>query len=603
MEMAENQKMQMVEDDEIENVGIMDGFMEDIESLMEEMTEDEGIASDSDEDMSEIMDRRPDSPEILMNNLRGDYRSVDARREELADLVGYNAATETPDDVLALLQPVLAQQQEGVAALGPLSSPEMTGMPPPGMSPPGMPPPGMPPPGMAPQGMPPPGMAPPGMPPPAMAPGGIGALPMGMANGGYVQNFQDGNGPAGVTPIDANYAAYPPDVVAAAQARVQARLAQRPGAIPDLMTRTRALQPDYAEVLGTGDKEAMKSQMLFDIAQAAFGFAGNVSPQGQPLRGSMAARLAQATSALPGQIGARAAEMRKGDQTARLAAMQGAQAEIATAQAANVRLDENQMALMQEIAKQDPLARMLTDAEVTAMGLDPEAGSWGIGKDRKPFIAGGRPPAQFPSPFQDPYIKKGREAKFESDDNLVTQAKAGRTNLEKLNQVLGIIEEGDINVGILSDMTSAINKLKATILNDPEALSIEAQNNYVDMLLGSDVFPLISSLGIGARGLDTPAERDFLIAVMTGSRKMGLEALRALTNFRINREIGVMNAYNQSVADGSLDEYFALGYKKEKFEVPDPVEINLSTVAQVRSQADIAAALEAQRLLLQQGGQ
>ena len=81
-----------------------------------------------------------------------------------------------------------------------------------------------------------------------------------------------------------------------------------------------------------------------------------------------------------------------------------------------------------------------------------------------------------------------------------------------------------------------------------------------------------------------PAERDFLIAVMTGSRKMGLEALRALTNFRINREIGVMNAYNRSVADGSLNEYFdLLGHRKETFEVPDPVEINLTTVAQVRS--------------------
>ena len=103
MEMAENQTMQIVEDDEIENVGIMDGFMEGIEGLMDEIAEAEGVAVDSDEDMSEIMDRRPDSPEVLMNNLRGDYRSVDARREELADLVGYNAATETPDDVLALL--------------------------------------------------------------------------------------------------------------------------------------------------------------------------------------------------------------------------------------------------------------------------------------------------------------------------------------------------------------------------------------------------------------------------------------------------------------------------------------------------------------------
>ena len=114
MEMAENQTMQIVEDDEIENVGIMDGFMEGIEGLMDEISEAEGVAVDSDEDMSEIMDRRPDSPEVLMNNLRGDYRSVDARREELADLVGYNAATETPDDVLALLQPVLAQQQQNL---------------------------------------------------------------------------------------------------------------------------------------------------------------------------------------------------------------------------------------------------------------------------------------------------------------------------------------------------------------------------------------------------------------------------------------------------------------------------------------------------------
>ena len=585
--MAENQTM---EDHEIENVGIMDGFMEDIESLMDEISEAEGVAVDSDEDMSEIMERRPDSPEVLMNNLRGDYRSVDARREELADLVGYNAATETPDDVLALLQPVLAQQQEGVAALDPLSSPEMMGMPPPGMPPPGM----LPPQGMPPPGMPPPGMLPPqGMPHPAMAPGGIGALPMGMANGGYVQNFQDGSGSAGVTPVDANYAAYPPEVVAAAKARVQALLAQQPGALPDLMTRTRALEPDYAEVLGTGNKETARSQMLFDIAQAALNFGGNVSPQGQPLRGSMAARLAGATSELPGKMGARAAEMRKGDQTARLAAMQAAQAEIATAQAANVRLGEDQMGMITDIAKAKS-SRLLSNDEKTAKGLDVSL-PWQIDQTGDISLPGGYPTPPNPSPWQDPYARLGREKRFQDDDNLVTQAKAGRANLDKLNGLMEIIEEGDINVGILSDMTSAVNRLKATVLNDTEALSIEAQNNYVDMLLGSDVFPLIKSLGIGARGLDTPAERKFLIEVMTGSRKMGIEALKAMTQFRINREIGVMNAYNQSVADGSLDEYFDLGYKKETLEVPDPVEINLSTVAQVRTleEAQIQAEIDA----------
>jgi hypothetical protein len=118
--MAKNQKkMQMVEDDEVENVGIMQGFMDDIEELMEEIAEAE-MSGGEDQDMAKLMDRRPDSPEVLMNNLRGDYRSIDARREELADLVGMSAAVETPDDVLALLQPVLAQQ--GIEALTPSSS-------------------------------------------------------------------------------------------------------------------------------------------------------------------------------------------------------------------------------------------------------------------------------------------------------------------------------------------------------------------------------------------------------------------------------------------------------------------------------------------------
>jgi hypothetical protein len=109
--MAKNQKkMQMVEDDEVENVGIMQGFMDDIEELMEEIAEAE-MSGGEDQDMAKLMDRRPDSPEVLMNNLRGDYRS---------DLVGMSAAVETPDDVLALLQPVLAQQ--GIEALTPSSS-------------------------------------------------------------------------------------------------------------------------------------------------------------------------------------------------------------------------------------------------------------------------------------------------------------------------------------------------------------------------------------------------------------------------------------------------------------------------------------------------
>jgi len=91
------------------NVGIMQGF--------EDEMEDEG----EDEEMPP-MARSPQNPEILMNNLRGDMRSVDARYMELAQMVGEQAAMDTPPEVLAMLQPQLASQQMPPAPPGGIGS-------------------------------------------------------------------------------------------------------------------------------------------------------------------------------------------------------------------------------------------------------------------------------------------------------------------------------------------------------------------------------------------------------------------------------------------------------------------------------------------------
>lgn len=125
------------------NSGIMEGFEDE---------ELEGMEEEGMDDMPS-MARTPQNPEILMNTLRGDMRSVDARYMELAQMVGEEAAMETPPEVLAMLQIQLGQQQQG--GIG--SLPQAAGMTPPPMG--GMPPggaPGMPPmPEGAPQGMPP----------------------------------------------------------------------------------------------------------------------------------------------------------------------------------------------------------------------------------------------------------------------------------------------------------------------------------------------------------------------------------------------------------------------------------------------------------------
>jgi hypothetical protein len=84
-------KNKMMEQD-VENMGIMAGF-KDMMEMEDDDTED---TNEEDRVASEVMGRSPKSPEILMNNLRGDMRSIDARVDELADMVGYRAAKDTP---------------------------------------------------------------------------------------------------------------------------------------------------------------------------------------------------------------------------------------------------------------------------------------------------------------------------------------------------------------------------------------------------------------------------------------------------------------------------------------------------------------------------
>lgn len=128
------------------NSGIMAGFED------EDMTED--MQPEEPEEQMSPMARTPQNPEILMNTLRGDMRSVDARVQELAQMVGEQAAMETPPEVLALLQAQMAQQQAPAAQGGIGALPQTPGMPPQGaMMPPGMPPQGAGP--QAPEGAPP----------------------------------------------------------------------------------------------------------------------------------------------------------------------------------------------------------------------------------------------------------------------------------------------------------------------------------------------------------------------------------------------------------------------------------------------------------------
>lgn len=330
------------------NSGILEGFEDDDGEGFSDMAED------AQPDEIPTMARTPQNPEILMNNLRGDIRSVDARYEELAHMVGEEAAYDTPPEVLAMLQPQLAMEQGG-GGIGGLAAAQ--GMPPPpGMQPPpgGAMTPGAPP-GGAPAGGPPPmpPMPPAGGPPPGGAPagppGGGMPPPQGLARGGIVQHFAQGSDEEGVTPA----VSYPPELVKAAQDWAMSQRTFQPTPVPTLQGAMESRLPMYQDLLGTRQsKSDMQTQMLLDLASRGLAFAGNVDDQGRPLTGSFASRLGQVSRTMPGTMMGMLAEQRKGEMAAKQLALQAAEKDVESTRAANLKGIDEQRKLFTEILKE-----------------------------------------------------------------------------------------------------------------------------------------------------------------------------------------------------------------------------------------------------------
>lgn len=383
-------------DDDVENVGIMQGFLDQVGEEENELEEEE----DSDEaSAARVLDRRPDSPEILMNNLRGDMRSVDARREELADLVGYDAAVETPDAVLAMLQPVLAQQG-GIGALPQSGSmaqgPQAPMLPPPSGGDMGVPPPGAPP--LPPGGPPPPAggdmaalLAAAGPPPGGgMAPGAgpmigpdgqpippEGMPPIQMYRGGEVKHFYKGS-PNPDEEDDAtqkedsesssfyDLAATSPDVIRLAEQQASDLLRRRSMKVPTRQEAMAGILPEYEKLAGLDPKMA-QANLLFDIAGAALGYAANRGPSGEALRGSPFARFAGAFSGVPANIQKRVADIEKSKQQLRILALDAGEKERKLIQDYNTKLS----------SEQGTLALKLLDAKAKADRIGAGAGAFG----------------------------------------------------------------------------------------------------------------------------------------------------------------------------------------------------------------------------------
>lgn len=169
--------------------------------------------------------------------------------------------------------------------------------------------------------------------------------------------------------------------------------------------------------------------------------------------------------------------------------------------------------------------------------------------------------------------KGGAEAEMAEFNTVRTAARS----INKDYETVKLLREGKPSTGITAELELGFNRLKAAAGGKPEAIEKVADTEYLEALLGSDVFNQFQALGVGARGLDTPAEREFLRQVISGTRSLDKETLIQMAEMRAKYKRELVDEYNSRIESGELDDFFRdFGRKKQSFKLPPPPEVTVT---------------------------
>ncbi len=173
------------------------------------------------------------------------------------------------------------------------------------------------------------------------------------------------------------------------------------------------------------------------------------------------------------------------------------------------------------------------------------------------------------APAETEFEKAAGKQAAEKQGADLANADAALENIQKIDEIANLIDSGDINTGVGAELFNNIDRLRAKFLDDKKAGKRVSDTELLDAMLGADVFPQIGALGIGARGLDTPAERDFIRKVIAGEISLNRETLMRLTQTRRALQERALGKINKRIEKGEFDRYFkATGREKSTFEIP-----------------------------------
>jgi len=133
------------------------------------------------------------------------------------------------------------------------------------------------------------------------------------------------------------------------------------------------------------------------------------------------------------------------------------------------------------------------------------------------------------------------------------KAKSSQTDIGKIDDLISHLNDSQVITGAGADMKLRLQKVINFFGGRPDKVS---DTELANAMMGSEVFPLIKSLGIGAKGMDTPQERIFLREVLTGVVSLNKNTLIKMATYRKNIAEGAIENWNKQVREGSADRFF-----------------------------------------------
>lgn len=186
----------------------------------------------------------------------------------------------------------------------------------------------------------------------------------------------------------------------------------------------------------------------------------------------------------------------------------------------------------------------------------------------------GLSPEKKPAYLQTNAAMKEALPEIRADTQTANSALRAYKSKTKLLEDLKNTDNIDVYTGALADFKLSVGKIREQFMGDtPEAIALREKISSTEFLssrMGADVFAMLKPLGIGARGLDTPAERKFLQEVLTGKIGLQRETLIKMTQLSVDTNKDVIDAFNKRIGESNLYKsylYDALGYDKDRFKL------------------------------------